>query len=601
MMLASFHPSQARSRRTVCRALFESLEGRRLLSFSAPTSYPLEFGVAAVLSADFNHDNRLDLATIYPGVSVFLGDGHGGFGAPSQFGRADGALTGVTADFNNDGHPDVATLNDDRSLSVWRGNGDGTFRPAVKTAIASWGELHSMAAADFNGDGKMDLVYSAEENYLAEWGSVEVRLGDGQGGFPTRHVYQLDKKNPNGLAVADLNGDGRADVVTTNYGNHDGFVSVLLGNGDGTVRYNPASSNFASGLFPQDVAVGDFTSDGIPDLATTSNAAGYSLSVLPGRGDGTFAAQIQTLAFVGNSLVAADFNGDGRLDIFMAREPDDFEYLYPGKLFLGHGNATFESPADIDLGGDATSRAVAGDFNGDGRLDLAEGFTDYTTYGLTVALNDGVFPSKIFIGPGGNVSGGNWSAASNWTPSGVPSATDVVLINGWSVTMPANATFASINMNSGAGLSFPNSTSIGSWNGSAYTGITGEIQSGRIRSYPASPGTAIGVAAAAGGTVLVKHTYAGDANLDGKIDVDDYGRIDLNIPLGTSGWNNGDFNYDGKINVDDYGIIDFNVGIQGAPLGNAAAVELPRMPEPLRMREEDGFADPSTLITELFG
>ena len=69
-----------------------------------------------------------------------------------------------------------------------------------------------------------------------------------------------------------------------------------------------------------------------------------------------------------------------------------------------------------------------------------------------------------------------------------------------------------------------------------------------------------------GNDVLVKYTYGGDANLDGRINVDDYGKIDFNVGLGTSGWINGDFNYDGKINVDDYGIIDFNVGIQGPPL-----------------------------------
>ena len=69
-----------------------------------------------------------------------------------------------------------------------------------------------------------------------------------------------------------------------------------------------------------------------------------------------------------------------------------------------------------------------------------------------------------------------------------------------------------------------------------------------------------------GTDVLVKYTYGGDANIDGQINVDDYGRIDFNVGLGTHGWFNGDFNYDGKINVDDYGIIDFNVGIQGEPL-----------------------------------
>jgi hypothetical protein len=151
---------------------------------------------------------------------------------------------------------------------------------------------------------------------------------------------------------------------------------------------------------------------------------------------------------------------------------------------------------------------------------------------------------------------------------------------------------------------------VGSWNGSSYTGITGLIASGRgpaggtlwdgttgiITSQSNATGgnfTSIGVATAAqaknippGGPsqiwsgefvssndVLIMYTYGGDANLDGKITVDDYGRIDFNVGLpGASGWFNGDFNYDGKITVDDYGIIDFNVGIQGAPFFTGAAV-----------------------------
>jgi hypothetical protein len=76
------------------------------------------------------------------------------------------------------------------------------------------------------------------------------------------------------------------------------------------------------------------------------------------------------------------------------------------------------------------------------------------------------------------------------------------------------------------------------------------------------------------------YTYGGDANLDGKINVDDYGQIDFNVTLGTSGWFNGDFNYDGKINVDDYGIIDFNVGIQGPPIPTAGGAGLTAVPEP---------------------
>lgn len=377
----------------------EVLEDRLTPSFGPPTTYPLEFGAAAVLSADFNHDDRLDLATVYQSVNVLLGDGKGGFGAPSQFGFEDHSWTGVTADFNNDGHPDLATLNDDRSVSVWRGNGDGTFQPAVKTTLASWQMMHSMASADFNGDGNMDLVYTAEENWMTDWGSVEVLMSDGQGGFAARHIYQLQKKNPVGLEVADLNADGRPDVVTTNYDYYDGFVSVLLGNGDGTLSYDVASSNFAAGLHSMDVSVGDFTSDGIPDLVTISHAAGASLNVLPGRGDGTFAARIGTSAFVGNSLVGADFNGDGRLDIFMG--PVDEELMYPGKLFLGHGDGTFELPENVDIGGESTCRADAGDFNGDGHPDVAVGATDYITFGVTVVLNNGDWaplPPSLQIG-----------------------------------------------------------------------------------------------------------------------------------------------------------------------------------------------------------
>src|SRR5207244_3918426 len=134
--------------------------------------------------------------------------------------------------------------------------------------------------------------------------------------------------------------------------------------------------------------------------------------------------------------------------------------------------------------------------------------------------------------------------------------------------------------------------------GGVYTGVSGLIQSGRgsgtwngagivtsQSSATSSILTSIGVAAAAqvkgiaatetstwagqivtGSDTLVMYTYGGDANLDGKIDIDDYGRIDFNMNLGSGGWYNGDFNYDGKINIDDYGIIDFNVGIQGMPL-----------------------------------
>jgi hypothetical protein len=148
---------------------------------------------------------------------------------------------------------------------------------------------------------------------------------------------------------------------------------------------------------------------------------------------------------------------------------------------------------------------------------------------------------------------------------------------------------------------------LGSWDGTHYTAITGLIQSGRntgawngkgiVTSSANGSFTTLGVARASdrfgglsglfagqtvsGGDVLVKFTYGGDANLDGKINIDDYGHIDTSIGIGLKGWYNGDFNYDGIINIDDYGIIDVNVGIQGPafPTG-AAAGGLTAVPEP---------------------
>ena len=149
---------------------------------------------------------------------------------------------------------------------------------------------------------------------------------------------------------------------------------------------------------------------------------------------------------------------------------------------------------------------------------------------------------------------------------------------------------------------------VGTWHSGAYDGVSGLIASGRnggawngsgIVTSSATSGnlTTLGVVRAGdvnittfagrsvgAGDVLVMYTYGGDANLDGKINVDDYGRIDFAVPLGVSGWSNGDFNYDGKINVDDYGIIDFNVAAQGAPFSTSAKVAaMPRvasLPEP---------------------
>jgi hypothetical protein len=176
---------------------------------------------------------------------------------------------------------------------------------------------------------------------------------------------------------------------------------------------------------------------------------------------------------------------------------------------------------------------------------------------------------------------------------------DQLTLTGGSVELAASQIFASLNLIAGQlevgehnlAVDYPaaSASPIGSWDGSAYTGITGWIASGRAggngiisAAVPDGGLYAIGVAESSevlgndGGTfaggsvdasaVLVKFTYGGDANLDGKINIDDYTHIDNGIANAINLWTNGDFNHDGKVNIDDYVLIDGNIVAQGPPV-----------------------------------
>ena len=383
------------------RLSIEALEDRTVPSFSPVTNFPVGTNIGGVVTDDFNNDGHLDLATASfdpttgsHGVTVLLGDGQGGFSAPrhSAGGASGGAL--AAGDFNRDGNLDLATTHA-YSVRVRLGNGDGTFRSSFAVPIQSGQTTPvSVGVADFNADQKPDLVVvTGLEMFSGTGGYIEVLLGDGAGGFSTCQLTE-HFPSPTSLVIDDLNADGIPDVVVTDYGDgNQGWVGVWLGNGDGTLGNGYPSGTFATAIYPTDVTVGDFTGDGIPDLVTTSNAVGGSLNVLPGRGDGTFAARISSQAYSGHSLVAADFNGDGRLDALVAGEGSD-DYG-PLNLFLGRGDGTFEGPEDVDVGGWNLGSPAAGDFNGDGRPDLAVGvnYDQYGTNSVAVLLNDGDWAS----------------------------------------------------------------------------------------------------------------------------------------------------------------------------------------------------------------
>jgi hypothetical protein len=355
---------------------------------------------------------------------------------------------------------------------------------------------------------------------------------------------------------------------------------------------------------PRPPLLADFTSDGIPDQLSV-NFLFYELRIRPGRGDGTFGNPIITGIYSPNGaqLGVADINGDGRLDVFVCSIVD-YLGVIRGQTLLGRGDGTFDSqelsPLDFNYPFEFPVAIGSTVNSGTGRRDVVIAGGNNVDYEIAyvVLFNNGDWSPKTYVGS----NGGNWSTASNWSPSGAPTAGDSVFIIDNSVNLSASATVASLTLSGGAKLSiaqngarilrtgqitiadnskldlkdndlvvdYTDVSPIGYWNGLAYTGVTGMIRSGLITSAT-GPLTTLGIGEVAG-DVLVKYTYAGDANLDGKLDIDDYTRIDVGIDARLTGWSNGDFNYDGKINIDDYVIIDSNVRIQGAPFAGATAV-----------------------------
>jgi hypothetical protein len=248
------------------------------------------------------------------------------------------------------------------------------FRAAVGYPIGGIGS--GVAVADLDGDGKPDLASANRESNC-----VDVFLNKGDGAFGASRTYGAGR-DPFTAAVADLNGDGKLDLVTPNRLSND--VTVLLGRGDGTFG---APVAFAAGQGPEDVAVADLNGDGKLDLAV-ADIYGNSVSMLPGRGDGTFGAPT-TLASGGHytrRVVVADLNRDGKLDLVTA------SYQSPKgvSIFLGRGDGAFGAPTTYSAGSGATGVAV-GDLDRDGKLDLAVANQDSNGVSVLLGRGDGTF------------------------------------------------------------------------------------------------------------------------------------------------------------------------------------------------------------------
>lgn len=270
------------------------------------------------------------------------------------------------ADLNGDARPDLVVTNESGSASIFLNDGGGKFHAPPGSPFAAGQMLNDVAIADFNGDGKPDLAFANHEAH-----SLTILLGDGRGGFaPGTSVPVQSVPHPHGIAAADLDRDGHVDLMIDNWGHNQ--LELLRGDGHG---------HFAKwqmvpvGQQPyQRPRIADVNRDGWPDLIA-SNLEGKSLSVVLGGPHGFAPAPGSPFA-AGDApfgLAAGDFDGDGHVDVAVVNSPSSA--VQSGKdgltILLGDGSGRFAMTAGSPLEtGSMPNRLATGDLDGDGRDEI---------------------------------------------------------------------------------------------------------------------------------------------------------------------------------------------------------------------------------------
>jgi len=286
----------------------------------------------------------------------------------------------ATGDFNNDGKLDVAVGNGStHSIQILLGNGDGTFTTGSSFSVGTsqTSVPTSITVGDFNEDGKLDIAVGVSPDSI-----VDILQGDGTGNFSLINTI-TSVVNPVSLAVTDFNQDGLLDLAVAN--GQDNTVSVYLGRGNGSffIQSTPLASSLSS---PSQIAIADFNDDGVPDLLIV-NSGNNSLTVLPGKGDGTFgnAAAAITTTSAPSAVAVGDFNQDGKMDLAVVSHASNTV-----TIFLGNGNDTFATGVSYATGVGPDS-IVVGDVNGDGNMDLVTANSTAGSISILLGTSTGTF------------------------------------------------------------------------------------------------------------------------------------------------------------------------------------------------------------------
>jgi hypothetical protein len=360
-------------------------------TFRAAINSTISIAPAFAAVGDFEGDGSSDLVvTTYSfassynsdAVEVLRSQGDGTFreGLPYTVGASPSAL--AVADLNGDGSPDLAVANyGSGTVSVLPGQGHGVFRAAAGYGVGD--TPVALAEGDFDGDGTLDLVVANSNTRFPD--TINILLGNGDGTFQNAGSYGVgDSTRLNAVAVGDFTGDGVLDLAVTDSTEH--VVYILMGTGAGSFY---TSGFYPVGDSPSSVAAGDFRRDGVLDLVI-ADSLDNTVSVLLGNGNGTFRkAATYAVGHQPRSVAVADFDGDGIPDIAVANAASDTV-----SILRGNGDGTFQAP--VDYATDRSPSAVAvGDFNANGVPDLAVAASTGGTVDVLLGQGDGTFQAPV--------------------------------------------------------------------------------------------------------------------------------------------------------------------------------------------------------------
>jgi hypothetical protein len=381
------------------------------VSFAPPVNYAVS-AIPSLTAADVNSDGKLDLIcadnTASGKLTIYTNNGSGGFALASSPGVGAYPVVIAAADINGDGKVDLISANfgigSGNTLTVLTNNGSGSFGSNATYTVGS-GPV-CVTAADVNGDGKVDLI-SANNNGF----SLTVLTNDGSGGFGSNATYTVGI-SPTFVIAADINNDGKLDLISANGNN---TLTVLTNNGSGVFGSN---ATYTVGAYPFSVTAADINGDGKLDLISANNGtgSGNTLTVLTNNGSGSFSSNATYTVGAGPYWVkAADINGDGKLDLVSANNG-------AGTLSVltndGSGGFVLSSSPNMGVGSYPYA-VVAADINNDGKLDLISangGSNSISVFINTTTFSPPTSTPSLNIKHSGNGMLVSWpSASAGWS------------------------------------------------------------------------------------------------------------------------------------------------------------------------------------------